>query len=778
VCGIDGLALDNCGLQLTETITPSINNCGIGTITRYFRASDANGFSECTQVIKVENFDPLTTSDITWPLDYTGVECFLGTDPDDLPAPYSRPVIVEDECDLVGVNYEDQVFPFVEGACFKILRTWQIIEWCLFEEYGGLVEGQNYWVHQQIIKVTNSFGPEFQTEQPFIYECNEFDCGGLYIELVQTATDDCTPDNQLVWSWQLDAFNDGSINDGDSGTGNTIDASATYPIGEHRIVYTFEDKCGNKTTQEQFFTIESCKKPTPVCINGLSADLMGVDADGDGEPDGGMVVIWASDFDASSYHACGLPVTVSFSEDPNDISRTFDCSHVGGQTSVRVYAHDSNGRFDYCETYIIIQDNFNVCGGNTGGATGVISGEVITESSRDVAEVEVSLMNTGMLPVVTTSAGTYSFPAMPLGGTYEISPKRDGDDKNGVSTLDLVRIQRHLLGIESFTSPYDMIAADANNSESVSAIDLIELRKLILGIYDELPSNTSWRFIDKSYQFADPFNPWMEEFPETYTLNGLNTDMHDVDFVAIKVGDLNNTVVANAAQVITRNAPGVLEFAMESQGVQAGEVITVPVYADAFDGIKGFQFTMNFDAQKLEVLDIAGAALQISDEFVGMNRLEDGVFTMSWFDLDGQSIASDRALFEIRFRAAQNGSLDRMLSISSDVTDAEAYNRSEEVLDLALVFRGDAVADFELFQNRPNPFNQTTTIAFSLPEASPATLTVFDVTGKALRTIEVDGVKGYNEVQISQAQLGATGILYYQLTSEGYMATRKMVVTK
>jgi hypothetical protein len=54
--------------------------------------------------------------------------------------------------------------------------------------------------------------------------------------------------------------------------------------------------------------------------------------------------------------------------------------------------------------------------------------------------------------------------------------------------LDLVKIQNTLLGIEPFTSPYDLIAADANNSQTVSAIDLVELRKLILGLYTELPT--------------------------------------------------------------------------------------------------------------------------------------------------------------------------------------------------------------------------------------------------------------------------------------------------
>jgi hypothetical protein len=60
----------------------------------------------------------------------------------------------------------------------------------------------------------------------------------------------------------------------------------------------------------------------------------------------------------------------------------------------------------------------------------------------------------------------------------------------GVSTLDLVDMQKHLL-IKPLSSPYKMIAADANNSKSITAIDLIEMRKLILGIYAELPYNTS-----------------------------------------------------------------------------------------------------------------------------------------------------------------------------------------------------------------------------------------------------------------------------------------------
>ena len=72
-------------------------------------------------------------------------------------------------------------------------------------------------------------------------------------------------------------------------------------------------------------------------------------------------------------------------------------------------------------------------------------------------------------------------------------------------------------------------------------------------------------------------------------------------------------------------------------------------------------------------------------------------------------------------------------------------------MDVALDVRGasdDKV--FALHQNQPNPFNTSTQIGFTLPEAMTATLTIYDVAGKMLKIIEVDGVKGYNEVGVKE----------------------------
>ena len=47
---------------------------------------------------------------------------------------------------------------------------------------------------------------------------------------------------------------------------------------------------------------------------------------------------------------------------------------------------------------------------------------------------------------------------------------------------------------------------------------------------------------------------------------------------------------------------------------------------------------------------------------------------------------------------------------------------------------------FTLVQNRPNPFNPSTVIDFSLNQRGPVSLLIYDVAGKPVRTL-VSGVK-------------------------------------
>ena len=55
-------------------------------------------------------------------------------------------------------------------------------------------------------------------------------------------------------------------------------------------------------------------------------------------------------------------------------------------------------------------------------------------------------------------------------------------------------------------------------------------------------------------------------------------------------------------------------------------------------------------------------------------------------------------------------------------------------------------------------------------------MTVFDVTGKTVRVETGNYDRGYNEITLRKSQLGTSGVLYYQLESGDFTATRKMIV--
>jgi hypothetical protein len=419
---------------------------------------------------------------------------------------------------------------------------------------------------------------------------------------------------------------------------------------------------------------------------------------------------------------------------------------------------------DYCTTFIVIDDNEGVCGDGAGGI-------VETEEEETVELVTVTMTNPAngqiMGSFTTTENGVFHF-ANPLLG-YEITSERNDDHKNGVSTLDLVKIQKHLLGIQLLESPYKLIAADANNSESVSALDLVEIRKLILGLYTEFPKNQSWRFVNSSYEFADPSHPW--PFDEVVDVAAL-TMGHD--FVGVKIGDVNGNVVANATQVQVRNAKGVLEFNADAQVVAAGQTVSVPVTAENFAQILGYQFTLNTNG--LVLTGVEAGALDMSTENVGVH---DGAITVSWNKVS--PVSTSDVLFTLTFNATESGDLSDMLSIpaKTKLTEAEAYNGKEETLEVVLNFRNQVVAagkDFALFQNEPNPFEGATVIGFTLPEAMDATLTVYDVTGKVVHMVEGSYAQGYNEIKVNRKDLVSAGVMYYRLDANDFTATKKMVV--
>jgi len=87
---------------------------------------------------------------------------------------------------------------------------------------------------------------------------------------------------------------------------------------------------------------------------------------------------------------------------------------------------------------------------------------------------------------------------------------------------------------------------------------------------------------------------------------------------------------------------------------------------------------------------------------------------------------------------------------------------------------------YELHQNYPNPFNPSTTITYTVPAATYAQLSVFDVLGKQVASLVDGGVEaGTHQVNFdAQASGLSSGVYLYRLTTPSYVGTRVMTIVK
>jgi hypothetical protein len=550
--------------------------------------------------------------------------------------------------------------------------------------------------------------------------------------------------------------------------GLSLDATRYYPFGTHRIQWYVEDMCGNWNTCDIDFTVEDCKKPSPVCL-GISSVLM---------PVNGVVELDARYFDAASFDNCtsNEDLIFSFSSDTTETTMEFTCDDLG-TNEVTIWVTDENGNQDFCSTFVIIDDNNQVCG----DISSTIAGWIETEMGESVADVLVNVESPMNVPSYTTTEdGLFHFYDLDDFNDYEIVPNKNVNPLNGVTTYDLALIQRHILQIDYLDSAYKLIAADANNDEQINILDIIDIRKLILGLTDEFTNNTSWRFVDADQTFPGGLTTVPSDINESIMYQGLYEDQMETDFIGVKVGDVNNSAEGNdAAAGDSRNLEDALKFISGNIEFEAGQEVRMDVRAANFEQVLGYQFTFGFDISKLRFEQIVPGVLDVTDGNFGTHQSTRGFISTSWNDVNPISYASDDILFTIVFTGLENGSLKSSINVNSAITMTEAYNAQGSLMNVEIGFEENGLIEsdvFALYQNNPNPFIETTWIGFNLPEAADATFTIFDVTGRTVKQFDGDYSKGFNQIQLDKSDIGSPGVYYYQLQTEGYSATKKMVI--
>lgn len=213
----------------------------------------------------------------------------------------------------------------------------------------------------------------------------------------------------------------------------------------------------------------------------------------------------------------------------NDTCRYITCADLLSPPdtfSIDIYVQDEAGNVGICRALVIVNDPNNNCGTNAQGNI-VVQGLIRMLNDDPITGVKVDLEGNGMSGV-NDLKGKYLFNKINSGVKLKIKPRKDDEPLYGISTWDIIQIQKHILGIEFLKNPYALIAADVDNNKRVSAADISALRRMILGLEDHFQGNTSWRFCPSSHKFANPSEPLQEdleeEFNTGYLFEGIKVD--------------------------------------------------------------------------------------------------------------------------------------------------------------------------------------------------------------------------------------------------------------
>lgn len=410
-----------------------------------------------------------------------------------------------------------------------------------------------------------------------------------------------------------------------------------------------------------------------------------------------------------------------------------------------------------------------------------ITGRIYREDSTGVKFVTVNITPDSLDAVTTNANGEYAFDSLAVDQTYTIRPSLDSNHIGGVNILDVVLIQRHILGRDTLDSPYKWIAADVNRSGSITVADILNIRRLILGALDSFPNNTSWRFVPASFDFPDSAsNPLTVAFPDSITLTGAQADSVNTDFIGIKVGDVN---LSSDAQL---RAEETMEITMANRAFGYGEKLVVEVRARDLAKYAGYQFDLGFDRDVLEFVSMeAGDVPGVDRNAFNLNAVEEGRIPTLWYQTGATlRTVENPVLFRLTFNTREAGEVAQAIWLNQQGLAGMAVNQVGQAQAVKARFTDTALKvdlgnkAIKALGVQPNPFSDQALIRFKLPTDSRTTLSIIDAAGREVFREARNLSAGVQEWTIDGNTLGQNGVYHYRILTAYGVLTDKVILTK
>jgi hypothetical protein len=347
--------------------------------------------------------------------------------------------------------------------------------------------------------------------------------------------------------------------------------------------------------------------------------------------------------------------------------------------------------------------------------------------------------------------GYYSFANLPA-GTYHLMAGYAGT-WGGNNATDALIVQLNVISL--YPLQYlRLVAADVNSSTTISGLDALYIKLRTIGSINSYPGG-DWKFTDTTFVFSTP--------------------VPALNIKGLCVGDVNGSYIP----VGYKESP-LLSIAEDGlMTVPVGEPFVYNIRSGRNAELGAMTLFMGYDNDRFEVVDVASKSEGMKYAF------GDGKISIAWADTKPLNVKTDDLLLSLNLRVK-----DQL----AEPTDVFTLRPGSEFADML----ASPYTNYDLkmsnvvtpgtqgltMYNYPNPFKNTTTILYTLPEAGHVKLVLTDLYGKTMATLADSRYKaGSHAVTVDPAALHmAPGIYLYKIIFDNSIDTQvkvnKMVFTR
>lgn len=450
------------------------------------------------------------------------------------------------------------------------------------------------------------------------------------------------------------------------------------------------------------------------------------------------------------------------------------------------------------------------------------------------ADVNISIPTTSISCNRTTdAAGKYLTSNCISIGTNQImknTPAKNGTltlyaSRNGISTQDLVDINRHVLLIQLLQNPYSWIAADVNYDGKVSTADMVKIRKVLLQIPNEenFDNTGSWRFVPDWYHsdpnFTATFNdlqtfgkgPFMSSWKENqnssraykadanlgqksfmdyYDMNTNNSAIsldENWSFTGIKTGDVNCTAKVDA--LLNEDDERLQINILPHLCIITGDTATFSLKATTNQSLVAYQTEFAFnnlatplalpngDGNPINIFNInSGQLIGNPGEFYNILTTNNSKkLKVSWMNdvLNQTNLINGVSILQFDISANQNVcDISQLLSTNGEIA-TQLYGLTGKLNNVNLVLervdiQSRSASNFEKSEINinPNPFKDELNFTFSNEKEQKIAIVLYNSLGQELNKVEKTFPIGINSYTFSNLSKLPKGQIHYRMIKD------------